>query len=97
MEYQIETTVQFETWLNSLSITNSARIQARIDRVQQGNFGDYKSLGDDLYELRFFFGSGYRVYYTVRDGKIVLLIAGGDKSRQRKDIKHAKHILSELE
>lgn len=60
-----------------------------------GNFGDTKNLGDDLYELRLFFGSGYRVYYTVENDVLVILFSGGDKSTQNDDIKKAKMYLQE--
>lgn len=69
----------------------------RIDRIQNGNFGDFKSLGDDLFELRFFFGGGLRIYYTIRDRQIVLLLHGGDKTNQSRDIEKAKQMIQELE
>ena len=55
-----------------------------------GNLGDTKNLGDDLYELRLFFGSGYRIYYTIENDVLVILLSGGDKSTQTEDIKKAK-------
>lgn len=68
----------------------------RFDRLKDGNFGDYKQLDEYLYELRFNFGSGYRVYYTLENNVIVLLINGGDKKSQVKDIKMAKEIITKL-
>lgn len=68
----------------------------RFDRLKDGNFGDYKQLDEYLYELRFNFGSGYRVYYTIENNIIVLLINGGDKKSQIKDIKTAKEIITKL-
>lgn len=68
----------------------------RLDRLKDGNFGDCKQLDEYLYELRFNFGSGYRVYYTVKDNTIILLINGGDKKSQIKDIKTAKEIIIKL-
>ena len=68
----------------------------RFDRLKDGNFGDYKQLDEYLYELRFNFGSGYRVYYTFEDNTIVLLINGGDKKSQTKDIKKAQDIINQL-
>jgi len=62
-----------------------------------GNFGDHKQLDSKLFEMRFFFGSGYRVYYTIKSNRIVLLLAGGDKSSQQQDITMAITILNELE
>ncbi|OQX00460.1 MAG: hypothetical protein BWK73_48350 [Thiothrix lacustris] len=95
--YVIETTEDFAAWFDALPRKVAFRITARIDRVKDGNFGDTKRLDESLSELRFFFGSGYRVYYTIRGGAIVLLLAGGDKSSQTKDIKKAKALLAAME
>lgn len=70
------------------------RINQRILRFEDGNFGDFKKLSDDISELRFPFGKGYRVYYTEIENTIVLLINGGDKSAQSKDIKKAQELLN---
>jgi putative addiction module killer protein len=81
----------FEDWMAALK-DQAARgaIRARLERVEDGNFGDHRSVGDGVYELRINFGPGYRVYYGL-DGKvIVLLLSGGDKATQEKDIKKAK-------
>ena len=83
-------------WLKSLDGTTRKRILLRFDRLKDGNFGDCKQLDEYLYELRFNFGSGYRVYYTFEDNKIVLLINGGDKKSQSKDIKKAQEIIKNL-
>lgn len=61
----------------------------RLDRVQLGNFGDCKSVGAGVYELRFFFGPGYRVYFGRGAGQVVLLLVGGSKKKQNQDIKTA--------
>lgn len=82
-------------WLNSLDSITRKRISQRILRIEEGNFGDYKTLSDDISELRFSFGKGYRVYYTEINNTIVLLINGGDKSNQSKDIQKAHKILNE--
>lgn len=82
--------------LKSLDGTTRKRILLRLDRLKDGNFGDYKQLDENLYELRFNFGSGYRVYYTIENNIIVLLINGGDKKLQVKDIKTAKEIVNKL-
>jgi len=72
MKYEIETTNIFDTWFAGVKDTKSkARIISSFDKVQLGNFGDHKNLGGNLFDLRFFFGSGYRVYYTISSGKIV--------------------------
>lgn len=83
-------------WLKSLDGTTRKRILLRFDRLKDGNFGDCKQLDEYLYELRFNFGSGYRVYYTIENDIIVLLINGGDKKSQVKDIKVAKEIVKIL-
>ena len=83
-------------WLKSLDGTTRKRILLRFDRLKDGNFGDYKQLDEYLYELRFNFGSGYRVYYTIKNNTIVLLINGGDKKSQTKDIEKAQDILNKL-
>lgn len=83
-------------WLKSLDGTTRKRILLRFDRLKDGNFGDYKQLDEYLYELKFTFGSGYRVYYTLENNKIILLINGGDKKSQVKDIKKAKEFVKQL-
>ena len=66
-----------------------------MTRLLENNFGDHKKIDNEISELRFNFGSGYRIYYTEVDNIIVLLINGGDKSTQNKDIQKAKIILAE--
>lgn len=81
----------FTNWLNSLrDSTTRRRILKRLLRVESGHYGDYQSVGDGVYELRFFFGAGYRVYFGEDADTIVVLLTGGDKSSQRRDIKQAK-------
>ena len=81
----------FSDWLSGLDSTVRGRIRSRLDRLeQQGHYGDYKSVGDSVYELRFFFGSGYRIYFAEDGDTIVLLLSGGDKNSQDKDILQAK-------
>ena len=82
---------QFINWLESIKdITIKARIKNRIRRMELGNLGDYKAIGDSVFELRLYFGSGYRVYFAEVNNIIVLLLCGGDKKSQTKDIKRAK-------
>jgi putative addiction module killer protein len=96
--YEIRTTQEFDSWLDNLrDRTAIFRISARIDRIEQGHFGDTKSITDEISELRFFFGSGYRIYYIVKETTVVLLFNGGDKASQKKDIKKAKAILAKIE
>ncbi|RXJ68284.1 hypothetical protein CRV08_08510 [Halarcobacter ebronensis] len=97
MTYKIRETEYFSKWLYKLKdIKAKVSILRRIERMKNGNFGDYKSLGDELSELRFTLGAGYRVYYTIRDKEIIILLLGGDKSTQAKDIEKAKKVLKEL-
>ena len=82
-------------WLNSLDSSIRKRINQRILRLEDCNFGDYKKLSSDISELRFTIGKGYRIYYTELQNVIVLLINGGDKAKQSKDIKKAQELLKE--
>lgn len=85
----------FLDWLHGLAVALQERVLARIDRVAEGNLGDHKSVGDGVYELRFTFGAGYRAYYGQDEGMIILLLNGGDKNSQVKDIKNAKQLWQE--
>lgn len=96
--YSIYTTEIFDKWFSKLKDQQAKkRIQVRIDRVEDGNFGDSKSIGEGVSELRFFFGSGYRVYYCKQGQRVIILLAGGDKSTQSKDIDLALQLAKELE
>jgi putative addiction module killer protein len=98
MSYEITSTYFFDKWLQGLKDrTTRNKVLARIDRVKNGNFGDFKSLGDNLFELRFFFGGGLRIYYTIRNHQVVLLLNGGSKSSQSRDIDKARQMIQELE
>ena len=77
-------------WLDALDRTVRARIEARLKRIALGNFGDVKPVGEGVNELRSDFGAGYRVYFGQHNGNIVVLLCGGDKSSQSKDIELAK-------
>ncbi len=79
----------FEEWLFSFDTSTQLRITSRLDRMRDGNFGDSKTLREGIYELRLHFGSGYRVYYGKVGKRIVLLLCGGDKGSQQRDIKRA--------
>ena len=71
------------------------RIQKRLDRLEDGNFGDCRPVGDGVFELRFHFGPGYRIYFGEVDNTIVLLLCAGDKSSQARDIRRAKDYWSQ--
>jgi putative addiction module killer protein len=77
-------------WLEARDGKTRQRILDRVARLKWGQFGDFKALEGGLYELRLFFGPGYRVYFGEHQGKMILLLSGGDKSTQSKDIKTAK-------
>ena len=84
-------------WFNRLRDNLvKTRIAVRIRRMQLGNVGDAKSVGDGVFEVRFDFGPGYRVYYTEREGEIIVLLAGGDKSSQKQDIEKAKQLAATI-
>ncbi len=81
----------FADWIEGLrDVMGRKRIFARIKRLGRGNFGDCESVGDGICELRLFFGPGYRVYFAEENNGIVILLSGGDKSSQTKDIEMAK-------
>ena len=93
----IYTTEVFDGWFDSLRDKQTARrIQARIDRAEEGNFGDHQSVGGSVSEMRIHHGPGFRVYFTVRGLEIVILLAGGDKSSQTKDIELAQDLARQL-
>jgi putative addiction module killer protein len=93
----IYTTETFDAWFESLRDRQAARrIQARIDRAEDGNFGDHKSVGEGVSEMRIHHGPGFRVYFTLRRLEVVILLAGGDKSRQTQDIQIAQALARQL-
>ncbi len=85
----------FREWLDTLEIAVRARIQARILRFELGNLGDHKSVGGGVWETRLFFGPGYRIYFGKEGASVVLLLLGGDKSSQRRDIAKARQLWRE--
>ena len=87
----------FERWLKGLrdQLAKGA-IVARLKRIHSGNFGDHKALGGGVSELRINVGKGYRVYYTIRKQAVVILLGGGDKASQQRDIKRAQQVANEF-
>ena len=84
-------TEPFTDWLEGLKDKQTLkRIQTRLLRLEQRNYGDYKSLKDGIFELRLMFGSGYRIYFGEDGHKLVVLLMGGDKNTQTQDIEQAK-------
>lgn len=84
----------FTAWLLSLDSVVKKRILARLARLQVGNFGDCKKIAANIFELRCFFGAGYRIYFGKERERIVILLCGGDKSTQTKDILKAEQYWS---
>ena len=94
MQYEVAQSELFAKWLNALRDRKAQTIiAARIDRVRQGNLGNCKSLGGGLSELKVKFGPGYRLYFTIEEGRLVILLAGGDKSTQDRDIRTARDMI----
>lgn len=90
---RVEETETYREWINALKDrTGRARIQVRVDRLVHGNPGQHRDLTDGVSELKIDVGPGYRVYYTQRGTRILLLLAGGDKSTQQKDIETAIYL-----
>ena len=84
----------FDRWIRRQTPQLRARVQTRIDRIILGNFGDHKSIGAGLYELRLNFEAGYRIYYGRDGSDIVVLLAAGSKNRQSRDISLAEALWS---
>ncbi|MGD9638730.1 MAG: type II toxin-antitoxin system RelE/ParE family toxin [Alphaproteobacteria bacterium] len=94
---QIEQTEVFAKWYAKLKNKEArARINVRIRRVSLGNFGDFKSVGSGVSELKIDYGAGYRIYFTKKGEEIVILLAGGDKRTQEKDILKAIKLAENL-
>ncbi|MCL2075447.1 MAG: type II toxin-antitoxin system RelE/ParE family toxin [Betaproteobacteria bacterium] len=97
MKYELDSSDEFDLWLAKLDRTIKNRVLSRLARVENGNFGDHKALAPRLFELRCLFGGGLRMYYTLRENTIVLLLTGGDKSTQKADIARADVMLTKLD
>jgi putative addiction module killer protein len=90
---RVEKTDEYREWIDELrDCTARARILVRVDRLIDGNPGQHRDLTDGVSELKIDFGPGYRVYYTQRGERLLLLLIGGDKSTQQKDIAMAIHL-----
>jgi len=94
----VRQTQEFQDWLDGLKdLRAQVRIAARLRLAEAGSLGDWKPVGGDVSELRVDFGPGYRVYFARRGSILIVILAGGDKSTQARDIKRAQRILKELE
>ncbi|MGI5077454.1 type II toxin-antitoxin system RelE/ParE family toxin [Treponema maltophilum] len=97
MNYEVRQTKEFSKWLKKLKdALAKVAIVRRLDRMKEGNFGDSKSVGSGVFELRIDVGKGYRVYFTNKNNRVVILLVGGDKSTQKEDIKTAKKMAEEV-
>ncbi|MGD1903081.1 MAG: type II toxin-antitoxin system RelE/ParE family toxin [Geitlerinemataceae cyanobacterium] len=98
MDYSIEACTAengacpYQDWLASLDKKTRGRVEARILRLRMGNFGDWKAVGEGVSELRLPFGAGYHVYYEIVENRVVLLISGGSKRTQKRDIRAAQEV-----
>jgi putative addiction module killer protein len=94
---EIRKTELFAKWIDNLrDIQAKARVLVRIERLASGNAGDVKPVGEGISEMRIDYGPGYRVYFTKRGNELIILLAGGDKSSQSKDIKSAIRLAQNL-
>ena len=97
MMIRIQKTDIFDRWLEELrDLKGRDAILARIRRVSLGNMGDFKAVGEGVYELRIFVGPGYRIYFVKKSNIWIILLCGGDKSSQSKDIKKAVKLSKEV-
>ena len=96
--YFIEKTIEFDKWFRKLKdLRARARILFRIQKLEtEEHFGDCKPVGDGISELRINYAKGYRIYFKETDGKIIVLLIGGDKSSQQKDIEKAKELAKQI-
>ena len=96
--FTVRLTSEFEAWLDGLRDKKAqVRIAARLQLADAGNLGDWSSIAGAISEMRVNFGPGYRLYFTRRGRILIVMLNGGDKSTQARDIKRAQQILKELE
>jgi putative addiction module killer protein len=96
--YTVKRMPEFDEWFGSLQdAMTRIRLAKRLDKVQRGLLGDVQPVGEGVYEMREFFGPGWRMYYMERDGRLIVLLGGGDKSTQQSDILRAIVLSKNLE
>jgi putative addiction module killer protein len=96
VDFEIASTEEFDTWLNQQAPQVREMIATRLVRVSAGLFGDHHAVGGKVSELRFHAGPGYRVYYTIQGRLLVVLLCGGTKKGQGKDVKRAQELAADL-
>ena len=96
--FTVRQTEEFQDWLDALKDTRAqVRIAARIRLAEAGNLGDWKTVGGEVSEMHVDTGPGYRLYFTRRGSVLIIMLAGGNKSTQSRDIKRAQKMLTQLE
>ena len=95
--YSVVETEEFSDWLSGIKDRPTrVRLQLRLRKAALGNLGDVKFVGEGVFEMREFFGPGWRMYYLEQSGAVIFMLGGGDKSSQAKDIKRALQLAKEL-
>ena len=93
MNYSLVRSDEFQSWLNKLRDRRAIQLIAlRVARLENGHIGDVRSIGNGIRELRLHYGPGYRIYFQIRGSEIILLLCGGDKGSQSRDIEQANRI-----
>ena len=96
--YEVAQTKEFERWHRSLRDSRAvARVTTTVERLQMGLIADFKSVGGGVSEIRISYGAGYRLYYTMKGGQLVILLCGGSKSSQKRDIVRARKLKEEYD
>jgi putative addiction module killer protein len=89
----VKRTKVYNRWINKLKdLRARSKINSRLYQIKNGNFGDFKSVSDGIFEIRIHYGPGYRIYYMREGEEVIILLVGGDKSTQQKDIEKAKEL-----
>ena len=96
--YKVIRLEEFSEWLNNLrDKTTRIRLSRRLEKAQKGNLGDVEPVGNGVYEMGEFFGAGWRMYYVISGKTLIIMLGGGDKSSQSKDVKNAIELAQRLE
>jgi putative addiction module killer protein len=96
--YKVKRTPEFDAWIQGVKDgMTRLRLLRRLEKAQRGNLGDVKPVGEGVFEMREFFGPGWRMYYTLHGDVLIVMLGGGDKSSQQTDIENAQALASTLE